>query len=200
MREILATYTPEQLSEIQTYIATNWGSNKTDYIAHETESKYIHTDVLIVDNQDDLKVFASIGMGAKEMNSPIESFQNIELMGFASEKLDIKSEESLIIAGELTRLTKFPFSENTWFGPGHTVNASEGFKKAFGYEYFLFTYSGFSVDVSDIGNINYLTLIPLYENERNYTVENGDAQFLQKLLAEYGANILVLNEPRKNIV
>ena len=200
MREILATYTPEQLSEIQTYIATNLGSNKTDYIAHELESKYVHSDILIVDNQTDLKVFASIGMGAKEMNSPIESFQNIELMGFASEKLDIKSEESLIIAGELTRLTKFPFSENTWFGPGHTVNASEEFKNAFGYQYFLFTYSGFSVEVSDIGNINYLTLIPLYENERNYIVENGDAQFLQKLLAEYGANILLLNEPRKNIV
>ena len=200
MREILATYTPEQLSEIQTYIATNLGSNKTDYIAHELESKYVHSDILIIDNQTDLKVFASIGMGAKEMNSPIESFQNIELMGFASEKLDIKSEESLIIAGELTRLTKFPFSENTWFGPGHTVNASEEFKNAFGYQYFLFTYSGFSVEVSDIGNINYLTLIPLYENERNYIVENGDAQFLQKLLAEYGANILLLNEPRKNIV
>ena len=200
MREILATYTPEQLSEIQTYIATNLGSNKTDYIAHELESKYVHSDILIIDNQTDLKVFASIGMGAKEMNSPIESFQNIELMGFASEKLDIKSEESLIIAGELTRLTKFPFSENTWFGPGHTVNASEEFKNAFGYQYFLFTYSGFSVEVSDIGKINYLTLIPLYENERNYIVENGDAQFLQKLLAEYGANILLLNEPRKNIV
>ena len=200
MREILATYTPEQLSEIQTYIATNLGSNKTDYIAHELESKYVHSDILIIDNQTDLKVFASIGMGAKEMNSPIESFQNIELMGFASEKLDIKSEESLIIAGELTRLTKFPFSENTLFGPGHTVNASEEFKNAFGYQYFLFTYSGFSVEVSDIGNINYLTLIPLYENERNYIVENGDAQFLQKLLAEYGANILLLNEPRKNIV
>ena len=200
MREILATYTPEQLSEIQTYIATNLGSNKTDYIAHELESKYVHSDILIIDNQTDLKVFASIGMGAKEMNSPIESFQNIELMGFASEKLDVKSEESLIIAGELTRLTKFPFSENTWFGPGHTVNASEEFKNAFGYQYFLFTYSGFSVEVSDIGNINYLTLIPLYENERNYIVENGDAQFLQKLLAEYGANILLLNEPRKNIV
>ncbi len=55
------------------------------------ESKYVHSDVLIVDNQVDLKVFASIGMGAKEMNSPTDSFQNIELMGFASEKLDVKS-------------------------------------------------------------------------------------------------------------
>ncbi len=117
MRELPATYTPEQLIEIQNYIATNFGSNESDYIAHEIDSEYIHTDISIIDNQADLKVFASIGMGAGEMNSPIDSFQNIELMGFASEKLDIKSEESLILASELTRLTKFPFSENTWFGP-----------------------------------------------------------------------------------
>lgn len=200
MKELLATYTPEQLTEIQTYIADNFGSNETDYIAHEMESKYVHTDVLIVDNLADLKVFASIGMGSKEMNSPIDSFQNIEIMGFASEKLDIKSEESLIIAGELTRLTKFPFSENTWFGPGHTVNVSEEFHKVFGYDYFLFTYSGFSLEVSDIGNINYLTLIPLYENERNYIVENGDTEFLQKLLAKYGASIFALNEQRNKII
>ena len=200
MIELPVIYTPEQLIEIQNFIIANFGSNKTDYISHELESKYVHSDVLIVDNQVDLKVFASIGMGAKEMNSPTDSFQNIELMGFASEKLDIKSEESLIIAGELTRLTKFPFSENTWFGPGHTVNASEGFKKAFGYEYFLFTYSGFSVDVSGIGKVNYLTLIPLYENERNFIVENGDTAFLSILLEKYGANIFALNEQRNNII
>ena len=200
MKELLATYTPEQLKEIQTYIATNLGSNETDYIAHELESKYVHTDVLIVDNQTDLKVYASIGMGARKMNSPIDSLQNIEIMGFASKKLDISSDNSLMIASEITRLTKFPFSENTWFGPGHTVNASEEFKKAFGYDYFLFTYSGFSLEVSDIGNINYLTLIPLYENERNYIVENGETVFLQKLLAKYGASIFALNEQRNNII
>ena len=200
MKELLATYAPEQLTEIQTYIATNFGSNQTDYIAHELESKYVHTDVLIVDNQTDLKVYASIGMGARKMNSPIDSLQNIEIMGFASKKLDISSDNSLMIASEITRLTKFPFSENTWFGPGHTVNASEEFKKAFGYDYFLFTYSGFSLEVSDIGNINYLTLIPLYENERNFIVENGDIVFLQKLLAKYGASIFALNEQRNNII
>lgn len=200
MMELPAMYTPEQLLEIQNFIKANFGSNETDYISHELESKYVHSDVLIVDNQVDLKVFASIGMGAREMNSPIDSFQNIEFMGFASEKLDVKSEESLIIAGELTRLTKFPFSENTWFGPGHTVNASEEFKKAFGYDYFLFTYSGFLLEVSDIGNINYLTLIPLYENERNFIVKNGDTAFLSKLLKEYGANIFILNETRKSII
>ena len=78
--ELPAMYTPEQLLEIQNFIKANFGSNETDYIAHEMESEYVHTDVLIVDNQVDLKVFASIGMGAREMNSPIDNFQNIELM------------------------------------------------------------------------------------------------------------------------
>lgn len=121
-------------------------------------------------------------------------------MGFASEKFDIKSKESLIIVSELTRLTKFPFSENTWFGPGHTVNTSKEFQKTFGYEYFLFTHSGFSVKVSDIGNINYLTLIPLYKNERNFIVENGLTGFFQKHVYKYNQNFFILNEARKSNV
>ena len=104
------------------------------------------------------------------------------------------------MANEIIRLTKLPFSNNTWFGPGHTVNTSEAFQKAFGYDYFLFAYSGFSVEVSDIGTINYLTLIPLYENERNFIAENGDTEYLEKLLDKYGANMFVLNETRKSIV
>lgn len=158
-------YTPEQLMEIENYIATNFGSNETDYIAHEIESKYVHTDILIIDNPKDLKVITSIGMGARQMVAPNDSFQNIEIIGFASKKLKLKSKEELILANEIIRLTKLPFSNNACFGPGHTVNASEAFQKAFGYDYFLFAYSGFSVDVSDIGNINYLTLIPLMKTK-----------------------------------
>ena len=51
-----------------------------------------------------------------------------------------------------------------------------------------------------IYHINYLTLIPLYENERNFIAENGDTEYLEKLLDKYGANMFVLNEPRKSIV
>lgn len=192
-------YTPEQLMEIENYITDNFGSNETDYIAHEIESNYVHTDILIIDNPKDLKVITSIGMGARQMNVPNDSFQNIEIMGFASKKLKLKSKEELILANEIIRLTKLPFSNNTWFGPGHTVNASESFKKAFGYDYFLFAYSGFSHEVSNIGTIKFLTLIPLYENERNFIVENGDTEYLEKLLDEYGANMFILNEPRKSI-
>ena len=56
MMELPAMYTPEQLLEIQNFIKANFGSNETDYISHELESKYVHSDVLIVDNQADLKL------------------------------------------------------------------------------------------------------------------------------------------------
>lgn len=199
MIELPTMYTPEQLMEIENYIATNFGSNATDYVAHEIESKYVHTDILIIDNPKDLKVITSIGMGARRMDAPNDSFKNIEIMGFTSKKLKLKSKEELLLANEIIRLTKLPFSNNTWFGPGHTVNASRKFQEAFGYDYFLLAYSGFSVEISDIGNINFLTLIPLYENERNFIVENGDTEYLEKLLDEYGANMFILNEPRKCI-
>lgn len=74
MIELPATYTPEELMEIQNYMAANFGSNESDYIAHEINSEYVHTDISIINNQADLKIFASIGMGAMEMNSPIDSF------------------------------------------------------------------------------------------------------------------------------
>ncbi len=196
MIELPTMYTPEQLMEIENYIATNFGSNATDYVAHEIESKYVHTDILIIDNPKDLKVITSIGMGARRMDAPNDSFQNIEIMGFASKKLKLKSKDELLLANEIIRLTKLPFSNNTWFGPGHTVNASRKFQEVFGYDYFLLAYSGFSVEISDIGNINFLTLIPLYENERNFIVENGDTEYLEKLVDEYGANMFILNEPR----
>ena len=47
-------YTPEQLLEIQNFIKANFGSNETDYVAHEIDSKYVHTDIAIINDEDDL--------------------------------------------------------------------------------------------------------------------------------------------------
>lgn len=200
MIELPAIYTPEQLIEIQNYIAANFGSNETDYIAREIESNYIHTDVLIIDNKNDLKVFASMGMGARAMNTPDNDFNNIELMCFASQDLDVSSEETLLIANAIVRTTKFPFSDNTWFGPGHTINVSDDFKEQFGYDYFLFLYSGFTTVISGIGNVNYLILIPLYSEERDWIVKNGSTVFLEKLLANLGYDALIINKSRNKIL
>ena len=197
MSNDVSLYTPEQQIELETFLSVNLGVTEEDYVVHEIESTYIHTDVTIINNTDDIKMFASTGMGAGTLNTPTDEFKNIELMAFASADLDPTSERAMLIAAEINAISKFPFRENTWFGPGHTINASEEFRQAFGYEYFLFMYSGFTAEISGIGDVPYLVLIPLYANERDCIVETGDATFLDELLSEYGADILTLDNPRE---
>lgn len=193
-------YNPKQIAEIKNYIAINFGGSESDYIAHEIKSEYVHTDVAIIDNMDDLKVLATFGMGARAMNSPIDNLNNIELVGFASQDLDVQGEETLLLTEELVRLSKYPFSDNTWFGEGHTINVSDTYKETFGYDYFLFVYSGFTVDISGIGNIPYLTLIPIYDNEYDWIVKNNFAIFLENLFMLFGANAFMLDKQRKSMI
>ena len=196
MSNDVSLYAPEQQMELETFLSVNLGVAEEDYVVHEIESAYIHTDVMIVNNTDDGKVFASMGMGARTINTPKDEFKNIELMAFASADLDPTSERAMIIATEMNAISKFPFRENTWFGPGHTINVSEEFRQAFGYEYFLFVYSGFTAEISGIGEVSYLVLIPLYANERDSIVKTGDVAFLDKLLSNCGTDMLSLDKPR----
>lgn len=199
MSNDVSLYTPEQQMELETFLSVNLGVAEEDYVVHEIESAYIHTDVMIVNNTDDGKVFASMGMGARTINTPKGEFKNIELMAFASADLDPTSERAMIIAAEMNAISKFPFRENTWFGPGHTINVSEEFRQAFGYEYFLFMYSGFTAEISGIGDVSYLVLIPLYANERDSIVKIGDVTFLDELLSNCGTDMLTLDKPRERI-
>lgn len=189
-------YTPEQQIELETFLSVNLGVTEEDYVVHEIESAYIHTDIKIINNTDDIKLFASTGMGARTINTPTDKFKNIELMAFTSADLDPTSERTMIIAAEMNAISKFPFRENTWFGPGHTINVSEEFRQAFGYEYFLLMYSGFTAEISGIGDVSYLVLIPLYANERDSLLKTGDVTFLDKLLSNCGTDMLSLDKSR----
>ena len=200
MSESVELYTGEQMAELQAFIAFNLGSTEDDYVAHEEKSHYIHTDIAIINNQTDLKAFASMGMGARALSAPEDVFKNIELLGFASPDLDVNSDKALTIAAEINAISKFPFREDTWFGPGHTIDASDEFLKAFGYEYFLFMYSGLTAEISGIGDVNHLLLIPLYEQERNATVENGDMMFLLDFCTQYGADGMAMDKPRDSLL
>ena len=45
----IANYTPKQMEEIIGFIEENFGEG--EFIAHETESEYVHTDVNISDDE-----------------------------------------------------------------------------------------------------------------------------------------------------
>ena len=128
-------YTQEQENEIRTFIHLNFG--ESEFISHELNSEYVHTDTALIAPEGQSRTFVTFGMGARPMNSPTD-VRRIELAISASPDMDVCSEKAVWLAGEITHLSKFPFREDTWLEAGHTINASEDFKKHFGYDYFAF--------------------------------------------------------------
>ena len=74
---IFLSYTPEQMNEIVEFISQKYAGD--GYIAHETNSEYVHTDVNI-SSDGEMRKFVTFGMGAAKMNSPFEEFTRVELV------------------------------------------------------------------------------------------------------------------------
>ena len=179
------SYTPEQMEEIIEFIAKNYEGD--GYIAHETESDYVHTDVNI-SADGKMRKFVTFGMGAAKMNSPFEEFTRVELVMSSSLDTDITSRTGRDLLSGLIDLSKYPFRNDTWFGWGHTVDVSKSFAEAFGYEFVLLapTSHVFSPHdtTNDVKNVMFLEIIPIYADERKWIVENDSFVYMDLLYTE----------------
>ena len=168
----------EYSNEFEGFIEENIG--KTENIVHEIVSEYVHTDVAIVNDEDET-TFVTFGVGARETNAPEGMYKRFEISMSAS-KDTLTDKQTFLIANELVKISKFPFRNNTWLGPFHTINASEEFSKEFGFHYFLFDVLG-EYDNSVV----ILKCIPVYEDE--YTAicstQTGSIDFLEKYYDEF---------------
>ena len=188
-------YTEEQEKEIQTFILLNFGESA--FTSHELESEYVHTDTALIAPEGQSRTFVTFGMGARPMNSPTD-VRRIELAISASPAIDPTSTEAFWLAGEITHLSKFPFREDTWLEAGHTINASEDFKKHFGYDYFAFWDLELSFQPTDIeDDVHFLALVPLYEEEREWIVKNNSIAFMYHLYDVYGDKMFCADLPRE---
>lgn len=198
-------YTPSQMQQVMDFIEENFGGDAEEgesYIAHEFISQYIHTDVVMTAN-DENKHFVTCGMGVKKMpnckafiDKPLD---RIEVLFCAAKDKEFSLHEKGVLAGELCRVSKYPFEKNTFFGPGHTINASEAFKKAFGYDYFVFFLPLTELSVDGIGDVSFLPLIPIYEEEREWMVENDSFEWM-RAAGERIYEALLVGEKREAIV
>ena len=192
----IANYTPKQMEEIIGFIEENFGEG--EFIAHETESEYVHTDVNISDDGE-MKNLVTFGMGAGRMNAPVESFERIELVMNASQDVDI-----IVPLGELVRLSKYPFRNDTWLGMGHTVNFTDDFKKTFGYEYVLLAPSSLVFSPRDttngVKNVIFLTVVPIYKDEREWIVENNSFVYLDLLYNKFGDDMFKVDVKREHYI
>ena len=192
----IAIYTPKQMEEIIEIISENFGAG--EFIAHETKSEYVHTDVNISDDGE-MKNYVTFGMGAGRMNAPVEPFERIELIMNASQDVDIT-----IPLGEIVRLSKFPFRNDTWLGIGHTLSFTDHFKNAFGYEYILLAPSSLFFSPKDTTNgvksVVFLNVIPIYKDEREWIVENNSFVYLDLLYNKFGDDMFKVDVKREHYI
>ena len=189
-------YNPVQLEQIQNFIYENFGGEEDGLIAHELTSEYVHTDVQIVAPEGRSRTFVTFGMGAREMNAPHPDLAHVELVMCASKDLDIYSEDAMKIANELVSLSKFPFRENTWLHHGHTIDASDAFQEAFGFDAFALIAID-CADIDGIGEVHFVITIPIHKEEREWIMET-DAFEGHLMLEEVFGNQLYFADSRRN--
>ena len=177
-------YKPGKWDEILEDFEEEFG--KSVYSCHEIHSEYVHTDIAVFQPDDDNRTIVTLGMGARETASPLPDFRRVELMLMGTPRDNDPDEETIIACAELQNLSKYPFRNDTWFGPGHTINVSKKFKDAFGYSFLFFVQYPRGLQVDDVGNVSFLLGIPIYDDEREWiaTHKNGSQHFLDQYMKE----------------
>ena len=199
----VANYTPEQMEEIMEFIAEKYEGD--GYIAHETESEYVHTDVYIAeDEENDMRDFITFGMGAAKMDAPIEIFERMELAMHTSLDTSLESKKGREALSFLVGLSKYPFRNNTWFGWGHTVDVPKYFEDTFGYQFVLLapTYLAFSPydTTNDVETVIFSEIVPIYEDEREWIVENDSFMYLGMLHNKFGDDMFKVDVKREHYI
>lgn len=162
------------------------------------ESKFVHTDVYIAEDEENGKRdFITFGMGAAEMDSPIEIFERMELVMHTSLNINTASKEGGDALSFIVGLSKYPFRNDTWFGWGHTVDVPKYFEDTFGYQFVLLapTIHLFSLeDTTDgIKNVIFAEIVPIYDDEREWIVENDSFVYLELLYNKFGDDMFKID-------
>ncbi len=192
-------YTPEQMEQIQTFINETYGNGKEGLIGHEIKSEYVHADVMVLDSGEGDYNFATFGMGARKTNAPMPQLQRTELVMCATGNMALDSREAAIVIGELQRLSKLPFKNDTFFGPYHTIDASKLFTETFGFEAFLFA-DAHVVQVDDLGDVLFLWVVPIYQEEREEMIRWDGLDVLEELVLTFGKTIHFVDSGRDKLI
>lgn len=189
-----AYYSLEEIDKIQNAYIDMFG--ESDYIAHEITSEFIHTDVSL-HNDENSFVCATIGMGSRPMNGPIDF--RCELVLVSNNTTDV---EKANIVSMLVSMSKFPFKNDTWFFIGHTFQAPTWFYEKYDYYAFIFSMIRDNGIKLDNGEVHPLVLIPVYKDEYEAIVktQGGSHKFLEKYFDEVMKDdLFISNIQRKHL-
>lgn len=208
-KQLPELYTEEELDAVDAHIVAWFGEYEN--VFHEIASPDIHVDVCIVDPtpERDHYTLVTTGMGAHRMNVPRElrkaKLDRAEVLITLPPDWDIQSSDEkwywpIRLIKSLARL---PGESNTWLGYGHTVENGEPFAENTEFCGSMLTmpyYFGKEAAVCilpDGDEINFYQVVPLYESEMNFKIEN-DAEMLEDLFPEDFD--MIVDIARKNVI
>lgn len=185
-------YTQEELAAVEAHVARYFGPY--DNVFHEIVSLDIHLDVLIMKPtaERDHYILMTQGMGAHRMTMPQgmedASLDRAELMIClpAHWQIDGQEERWYWPIRWLKILGRLPLEHDTWLGWGHTIPTGEPIE---GTPFTCMLLLGPQdreegagvCDLPDGSQVHFYQIVPLYEQEMQFKLDNGTEALLERM-------------------
>lgn len=199
-------YLPEELETLESHIAKHFGEFKN--VFHEVVSDELHIDIYIIEPtpQRDFYTLVTGGMGARAMDIPQEfagyELERAELLICLPKSWNISSsnERDYRPLRWLKILARLPYTDDTWLADGHTIPTGEALA---GSEFecillerpYSFDGDAFACELPNGEKVKFYQLIPLYEEEMEYKLQNGSDELIELFDEDFSD---VVDVKRKN--
>lgn len=183
-------YDDGQLDALEEHIAEHFGDFPN--VFHELVSPDIHVDVCVIPprRDHDYYTLVTMGMGAHEMDVPEEVADETRRRAEVMINLprDWRLDEGSLQDGRwywpirmLKDVARLPVTTGCWLGWGHTVGMDEGRTYDESTEQCgcvilspgVFGESSYVCEIPDGDEVEFFQVIPLYDEELRYKIDNG---------------------------
>jgi len=199
-------YSEKEIDAVEAHISRFFG--KYENVLHEIVSPDIHVDIAVIEPTEERNYYTlvTMGMGAHRMNVPKElrerRLERAEMMICLPPDWTINSSDEKFywVLRWLKIMARLPIEQNTWLGWGHTVPNEEPFAEntelccmlvlfpeQFGEEAVI-------CEMPDGSQVIFYQIVPLYDDEMNFKLQNGTETLLAKMSAEMTA-VVDINRP-----
>ena len=202
-------YTEEQLNLVEEHIERCFGHYP--HVFHELVSSDIHVDLCIIEPTPERNYYTvvTLGMGAHLMNVPLElrehKLERAELLVCLPPDWQLQREEEYWYwpLRWLKILARLPAEEDSWLGWGHTIANPQGRPFAENTKFcgvMLVNPGDFPEDAAccplpDGDEVNFYQMVPLYQEEMDFKMQNGAEELLQRMSDE---QLQMVDLARKN--
>jgi tetratricopeptide (TPR) repeat protein len=184
-------YTEDELDRLEDHIQRYFGSYQN--VFHEISSPDIHVDIAVIEPTAEHHYYTlvTMGMGAHRMEAPpdLEHLERAELLislpgDWNLEEASLAEEKWYWPLRWLKILARLPLAEHTWLGWGHTIPNEGPFAENTELCGVLLLNPGTFGEAASTcaipgGQINFYQLVPIYNEEMEFKINNSAENLLE---------------------